>query len=464
VVSCTCVLRLQRLVLGGALACAGATVAVALVSKLQFVYRDPDLHVALETTAALAASGAAFLLLGRFGRSGFLDEILLAAGLSVLALTNLAFAALPAALNLELSRGSYWGMLATGAFAAGLVSASALLPRFRLGRGPRWPLVVYAGAIGLTAAVFALLVVYQDHLPPSVGPVRGLGSDVTGHPALFALELAQAQLYLLAAYGFARRHRLSGDEFSGWLALACVLAAAAHVDYFFYPSPVGSSVVLGDLFRLGFYLVLLVGAGREIASYWSSAVAAAALEERRRLARDVHDGLAQELAFISRNVRLLRQRPTEPDLVERILHGVARAQAESRRVIGALSWNLDEPLEQALARAALDAARRHGASVDLELESGVVLSPREREAVVRIASEAVANAARHSAADRLRVYLERREAGLRLAVVDDGIGFDLEPSAKGFGLTTMRERAEALGGKLRVRSRRGAGTQVEFEL
>jgi len=462
-VSCTCVLRLQRLVLGGALACAGATVAVALVSKLEFVYRDPDLHVALETTAALAASGAAFLLLGRFGRSGFLDEILLAAGLSVLALTNLAFAALPAALNLALSRGSYWGMLASGAFAAGLIAASALLPRFRLGRGPRWPLVVYTGAIGLTAAAFALLVVYQNHLPPSV-PRVGFGSALAGHPTLFALELAQAQLYLLAAYGFARRHRLSGDEFSGWLALACVLAAAAHVDYFFYPSPVATSVVLGDLFRLGFYLVLLVGAGREIASYWSSAVAAAALEERRRLARDVHDGLAQELAFISRNVRLLRQRPGEPELVDRILQGVARAQAESRRVIGALSWNLDEPLEQALARAAREAARRHGASVDLELESGVVLSPREREAVVRIASEAVANAARHSAAERLRVYLERREAGLRLAVVDDGIGFDPQPTAKGFGLTTMRERAEALGGKLRVRSRRGAGTRVELEL
>lgn len=461
--SCTCVLRLQRLVLGGALACAGATVAVALVSKLEFVYRDPDLHVALETTAALAASGAAFLLLGRFGRSGFLDEILLAAGLSVLALTNLAFAALPAALNLALSRGSYWGMLASGAFAAGLIAASALLPRFRLGRGPRWPLVVYTGAIGLTAAAFALLVVYQNHLPPSV-PRVGFGSALAGHPTLFALELAQAQLYLLAAYGFARRHRLSGDEFSGWLALACVLAAAAHVDYFFYPSPVATSVVLGDLFRLGFYLVLLVGAGREIASYWSSAVAAAALEERRRLARDVHDGLAQELAFISRNVRLLRQRPGEPELVDRILQGVARAQAESRRVIGALSWNLDEPLEQALARAAREAARRHGASVDLELESGVVLSPREREAVVRIASEAVANAARHSAAERLRVYLERREAGLRLAVVDDGVGFDPQPTAKGFGLTTMRERAEALGGKLRVRSRRGAGTRVELEL
>jgi signal transduction histidine kinase len=77
----------------------------------------------------------------------------------------------------------------------------------------------------------------------------------------------------------------------------------------------------------------------------------------------------------------------------------------------------------------------------------------------------VANAARHSGADRLRVYLARVDAGMRLEVADDGIGFDDEPqAAHGFGMTTMRDRAAALGGRLRVHSRRGAGTRVELEL
>jgi signal transduction histidine kinase len=133
-------------------------------------------------------------------------------------------------------------------------------------------------------------------------------------------------------------------------------------------------------------------------------------------------------------------------------------------VVGALRSKVDEPLEQALAEAALDAARRHGAALDMELASGIALSPREREAVVRIASEAVANAAKHSGAETLRLYLERLEAGIRLQVTDDGEGFDQEEPKGGFGLVTMKDRAEALGGKLRVDSRRGSGTKVELEL
>ncbi len=111
-----------------------------------------------------------------------------------------------------------------------------------------------------------------------------------------------------------------------------------------------------------------------------------------------------------------------------------------------------------------EAAQRYGASVDMELASGITLSPREREAVVRIASEAVANAAQHSGAEVLRIYLERADAGMRLGVVDDGSGFDEEQPRSGFGLVTMKDRAEALGGKLRIDSRRGAGTRVELEL
>jgi signal transduction histidine kinase len=83
---------------------------------------------------------------------------------------------------------------------------------------------------------------------------------------------------------------------------------------------------------------------------------------------------------------------------------------------------------------------------------------------VRIASEAVANAARHSGAEVLRVYLERLDAGMRLGIVDDGAGFDDEQPRRGFGLITMKDRADALGGKLRIDSRRGVGTRVELEL
>src|SRR5215472_11115087 len=156
------------------------------------------------------------------------------------------------------------------------------------------------------------------------------------------MQLVLALLYLLAALGFARRHRLTEDELSGWLAVACILSGASRVNYFFHPAVLTSSVYTGDIFRLGFYVALLIGAAREIASYWTSVIAAASLEERRRLARDVHDGLAQEIAFIGRNVRLLPDQGADPQLVERILRAVARAQEESRRVIGALAARPDE--------------------------------------------------------------------------------------------------------------------------
>jgi signal transduction histidine kinase len=453
--------RLRRLALGCALGCAGATIALALVASLDVEYRAPGLHVALETTAALTAAAAAFLFFGRYWRTGFLDELILAAGLSLLALSNFVFAAVPAVFDLQSDRPFVWSTLFTGALAAFLIALAAQLPRPRIAAGRRWLLGVFCGTL-LFAAVGILPMVIEPGLLP-----RGITATVTpgsSTATVGVFQLLMAALYLLAALGFTRRHRLTEDELSGWLAIACILAAAGRVNYFFHPPVYSTRVYTGDIFRLGSYLALLIGAAREIVSYGKSVIAVASLEERRRLARDVHDGLAQEISYIGRNVRLLPERGAEPDLVDRILRGVARAQEESRRVIGALAATEDEPLEKALADAAREAAVRYGAAVDMDLADGIILSPRQREAVLRIASEAVANAARHSGAETLKVYLERLDAGMRLEVVDDGEGFDEEQPRRGFGLVTMKDRAEALGGKLHIDSRRGAGTKVELEL
>lgn len=454
-------LRLRRLAVGCALGSAGATAALVLVASLNFAYHGSSLRVALETSAAIAASAAAFLVLGRFWRTGFFDELILSAGLSLLALSNFVFAAVPAVFGLRSDRSSVWSMLVTTTLAALLICVAALLPRRKLTAGPRWPLVVYGSTLVIAVAGALPMVIYPRLVP------RGVAPSLSGSAQLSAAGTSQVVLtllYLLAALGFTRRHRLTNDELSGWLAVGCILAGASRINYYFHPAVHSNWVYTADVFRLGFYLALLIGAAREIASYWTSVVAAASLEERRRLARDVHDGLAQEIAYIARNVRLLREHGAEPQLVDRILRGVARAQEESRRVVGALAAKVDEPLDRALAEAVRDAARRYGASIDMELASGISLSPREREAVVRIASEAVTNAARHSGAETLRLYLERLDAGMRLGVVDDGEGFDEDESPSGFGLVTMRDRAEALGGKLRIDSRRGAGTKVELEL
>jgi signal transduction histidine kinase len=134
-------------------------------------------------------------------------------------------------------------------------------------------------------------------------------------------------------------------------------------------------------------------------------------------------------------------------------------------LIDALRVPADQPLEDALAKAARDAAERYGAKVDMKLARGIELTARDQEAVVRLASEAVANAARHSGDERPYLRLERIDKGLRVRVRDQGVGFDPEVrSDRGFGLVGMRYRAEALGARLHIRSEQGRGTEVEFEL
>jgi len=233
------VLRLRSFAAACAVASAGATIAVVLVAKLDFAYRAPSLHVALETTAAITASAAAFLLLGRFRRTGFLEELLLSVGLSLLALANLAYAAFPAAFHLQGNAGSAWALLFTSTLAAVLICLGALLPRRRIRVAARWPLAIYGSALGLALVVGVPLVAFPDSLPRPVTesfPLAATHPHLAANPSVSTLQLTLAAVYLLAAYGFARRHRTTDDELSGWLTVACIFSAAARVNYFFHPS------------------------------------------------------------------------------------------------------------------------------------------------------------------------------------------------------------------------------------
>jgi signal transduction histidine kinase len=271
-------------------------------------------------------------------------------------------------------------------------------------------------------------------------------------------------LYCLAAFGFARKARRTGDELMEWLGVACVFGAFARLNYFLYPSLYTHWVYSGDFFRLAFYIAILVAAAREISSYWERVSQTAILEERRRIARDLHDGLAQELAFIGRNIRTLD--PGQP-AVARVEASAARALSESRRAIAALTKPLDQPLEVVLAEAADETAEREGTQLDLVLARAIELDYPRRDALIRIMCEAISNAARHGGASLVRVQLEGGRR-VRLEISDDGRGFDLasvtERRATGFGLVSMRERAHAVGGSFEIRSQPGSGTQVQVVL
>ena len=192
---------------------------------------------------------------------------------------------------------------------------------------------------------------------------------------------------------------------------------------------------------------------------------AAVLAERGRMARDLHDGLAQELAFIvSQSRRLAARRDPAHESLATISQAAERALDESRTLIGDLSGREDRPVDVVVAEAAEELAHRTGASVHVAAANGVVLPPATRDALVRIVREGVTNAVRHAHASEITVELTG-DSGIRLTIADDGIGFDpASASAGGFGLKSMRERARAAGGDLRCFSRPGAGTQIEVML
>jgi signal transduction histidine kinase len=140
---------------------------------------------------------------------------------------------------------------------------------------------------------------------------------------------------------------------------------------------------------------------------------------------------------------------------------VERAQLESRRAISALAAPSDQSLDVVLTEAVTEVAERYHVELDLDLTSDIRLSAPRREALVRIACEAVTNAAQHSGAERVNLGLERDGPAVRLRVSDQGHGFDTDAPAGGFGLTSMRERAHSVGGELFVSSVPGRGSQVE---
>jgi signal transduction histidine kinase len=207
---------------------------------------------------------------------------------------------------------------------------------------------------------------------------------------------------------------------------------------------------------------------------------AGVLDERRRMAREIHDTLAQGLTGIITQLQAAeRAAPAAVAGATGWQHHFAAATAlareslnEARRSVHALR---PQPLEVArLGEAVADVAdrwsARHGVAVQVSTTGSERLLPAAAEdALLRTAQEALANVARHAAATRVGVTLSYLDRELALDVRDDGRGFDAAGDAGpgprtgsggGFGLLAMRQRIEALSGTLQVESERGTGTAV----
>ena len=454
-------LRRPRVAVVATLVVGAIAIAIDLaLSRGRSAHYQPPLYVAIETTAALAGITAAYLLFFRFRRSARVDDLLLAVGLAILSFSNLVYGAIPSALDPTPDRFYTWGLTAGHVFGGLVLVFAAFVPARKLDSPKRaaWLLIGYSVvALGMLAE---LLVAMASWLSINTG-------QYGSHDAALVIQLTLVALFAAACLAFLRRAERDGDGFMTWLAVAAAFRVFAGIDYAFRPSLETGWVYTGDIFRMAFYFALLAGAAGEVTRYWEASRETAVLDERRRIARDLHDGLAQELAFIVRRAKRTFEQEPRSKHAQQIAHAAERALDESRRVIATLTRPLDEPLDVVLSEAVKGVADRVGATVALALDPGVHVAADVREALVRIAREAVTNAARHGDAGLVRVELENGK-GLKLRIVDDGRGFDAVTTRRGrnggFGLVSMSERARAVGAVLTVQSRRGAGTTVEVEL
>jgi PAS domain S-box-containing protein len=193
-----------------------------------------------------------------------------------------------------------------------------------------------------------------------------------------------------------------------------------------------------------------------------------ALEERQRLARDLHDSVSQAVYGIALGARsameLLSKDPTQlQEPLEYVLRLSEAALAEMRALIFELRPEAleREGLTGALKHHTAVLRSRHGIQVDESLGTEPALSWEAKQGLYRIAQEALHNAGRHGRAKHVGIALSQDDSEIRLEVWDDGVGFDLEGAHPGhFGLNTMRERANELGGSLEIESQPRAGTRV----
>ena len=455
-----------RAVAVAALAAAGVTVFVTVAPWVSFAYRSPGMHVAIETAATLIALLAALLVFGRFWRTAQRSDLLLAGALLLLGATNLVFSTIPALSDAGPGKFEIWTPLVGRVVAALALAAAAFAPAVTVARPRRAVGRTIAAVAGLLVTSAVLVLVLDPVLPhgldTELSPEASGRPRIVGPTALLATYVALMSLYGIAAIGFMRRAARDRDELMTWMAAAMAIGAFSRLNYFLFPSIYSEWVYTGDVLRLAFYLLLLAGAFREIAGYQSSLAAAAAYEERRRVARDLHDGLAQDLAFIASQSHRL-DGASRPEVAALIRQAANRALDESRHAIGTLTRPFDEPLAESLVRTVDELARRAGARAEFDIDRDATASVAAREAIVRIAGEAVNNSVRHGAARTINVSL-RCEDGLRLVVRDDGSGLDGADSTRGFGLTSMRERAEALGGRVAIESLPDGGASVEVQI
>ncbi len=420
---------------------------------LRHSYALPSLRLVLDTSVLLVAMVVAVLAYVRFTVDGRRFDLFLLSGFFVQAATTLAFAVAPALDGGPVGRAETWAGIA-GRLVAAVLIAAAPFTGGRIARRRQ--------AIGVLVAP-ALLLYALWAVCRGLGTTLPLLDPAHPQPALLTAALGlEALLALAALVGFGLRYRAHAEDLDRWLAFGATILVFAELHAELTPTVSSDYVSQGDFLRLLSYGVLLAGVWNAIrAAEFGRAVA----EERARVAREIHDGLAQYLFAVSTETSLLAGGADPETVVPRLQQAAAAAQQEARFAVLALSSaSGSAPFDSALNRYVEFLTADGELDVDLEIENGVELGPDEQIEIFRIVQEGLANVRRHAGARRATVLIGLREGQRVVRIVDDGRGFDEEAATRGQGLRNIRARAAAMGGAFRLRTRPGGGTSLEVVL
>lgn len=439
--------------------------ALALEFVRPVAYQLPALRASAEGAITLLAVAATLLFWAQFAYTRRLRDLVLFSALLGFALVELFSNALPAALDVR-SGGQFAAASQLGQLlVAGGLAAAASIPSSKLVLGGRRPLWRAAGLSGLAFVLAELGGVILGGALIDTGrrPIHGIGHAL-GHALTAVIVISTAALLLDAAIRFGHRAQVERSSALPLLVGAAILLAVGRLYYLALPWVSPSWISSRELIRLLAFGLIVAAAARQELDVRRGAARTAAAAERLRVARDLHDGLAQDLAFIAAHgARLAGDAGTEHPVAIAARH----ALAVSRGTISELSDTSATSSRDALELVAGELRTRFGIAIAVDAEADLELASDAREHVLRIAREAIVNAARHGQANHVTVNLERAERGLVLRVRDDGRGILAKaPTAppEGFGLRSMRERAATLDGSLTVMHRARGGTELEVVL
>ncbi|MEO8470191.1 MAG: sensor histidine kinase [Chloroflexota bacterium] len=348
-------------------------------------------------------------------------------------------------------------------------------------RHPSRPGTVVLGAVAGTLVMIAAIEIWAGSLPP-LAATGAAGPSPASTLLGAATHVLVSGLFLWAAALSRRLYRRDGSAGHLFLTVGLVFGAFAEAHAVIDPATYAGLVTAGDGLRLAFDVSLLIGilveegatlaglrdANVDLERVRAQDVQRATLEERAHLARELHDGLAQNLWLAklkAGRLAAVSDLGTEAQaLVGELGGAIDSGLAEAQQAVAALRI-VDEPagpLWDVIEQYVDDFADRFGFRAEVDCPTGRSgLAPRAEAELLRIAQEALNNVRRHADATVVRVQAAIRDGQLELLVRDNGRGFDPEAVGEGsFGLASMRERAALLGGELSIDSRPQDGTRI----